>query len=127
MDREIILAYAKEKYNSLPDYPWQKYPSFAVLRKSSKAVPHKHKWYALIMNISKRKVGLNSDKCTDFLNVKCPPELIGSFIDYKTYFPAYHMNKEHWLTILLDNVKIDKNVFNLIDTSYELVYAYAKK
>lgn len=76
------------------------------------------------MSIQKEKLGFADDKTwITVLNLKCPPELIGSFIDNKVYFPAYHMNKEHWLSILLEAVSFSdsRNVFNLIDLSYKLI------
>jgi predicted DNA-binding protein (MmcQ/YjbR family) len=36
------------------------------------------------------------------------------------FLPAYHMNKEHWLTVLLDNTVPEKEIYELIDDSYEL-------
>lgn len=117
MDKDRLLQYAQEKYEAKPDFPWRKYPSYFVLRVNDNC----NKWYALFMKISQRKLGLNSDEMVDVVNLKCVPELIGSFIDYKIYFPAYHMNKEHWLSILLDNSSSDKNIYNLLDMSYDLV------
>lgn len=121
MDKEIILRYAQQKYNAKPDFPWRKYPTYFVLRVNPAKTTKQNKWYALFMNISKRKLGLNSDENVDVLNLKCEPNLIGSFIDHKIYFPAYHMNKEHWISILLANVDCEQNIFNLLDMSYDLV------
>lgn len=117
LTRNIIFHYVEKKYNTLPEYLWKKFPNYAVLRKQST-----NKWYGIIMNVPKSKIGFNDKTFVDILNIKCPPDLIGSFIDNKTYFPAYHMNKEHWLSILLEAVppSDSKNIFNLIDLSYEL-------
>lgn len=119
LTRNSIFHYVKEKYQTEPEYLWAKFPDYAVLRKRSK-----NKWYGIIMNIQKEKLGFADDKTwITVLNLKCPPELIGSFIDNKVYFPAYHMNKEHWLSILLEAVSFSdsRNVFNLIDLSYKLI------
>ena len=56
----------------------------------------------------------------DIINVKCPPEIIGDLRLNEEYFKAYHMNKEHWLTIILDGTVSMKEIKNLIDISYEL-------
>ncbi|HIX84108.1 MAG TPA: MmcQ/YjbR family DNA-binding protein [Candidatus Megamonas gallistercoris] len=119
LTRDSIFHYVKEKYQTEPEYLWAKFPDYAVLRKRSK-----NKWYGIIMNIQKEKLSFADDKTwITVLNLKCPPELIGSFIDNKVYFPAYHMNKEHWLSILLEAVSFSdsRNVFNLIDLSYKLI------
>lgn len=36
-------------------------------------------------------------------------------------FPAYHMNKQHWYTLLLDDTQSDNQVMELIRKSYALV------
>ncbi|MCH5321872.1 MAG: MmcQ/YjbR family DNA-binding protein, partial [Eubacterium sp.] len=56
----------------------------------------------------------------DIMDVKCYPEMIGSLRKEKGILPAYHMNKEHWLTLLLDgSIEMD-SVFELLNLSYEL-------
>ena len=54
------------------------------------------------------------------LNVKADPILIGSLLSLPGYFPAYHMNKENWISILLEESDLDKNIRNLLQMSYEL-------
>lgn len=115
MNRNQIFEYVKNKYNTIPEYCWENTPLNAVLRHSSN-----NKWYGIVMNISKDKLGLYEQELVDILNVKCPPEIIGGLRKENGFFPAYHMNKEHWITILLDgSVKKDK-IIALIDFSHEL-------
>lgn len=56
-------------------------------------------------------------------NLKCDPEkaleLREEYED--SILPGYHMNKQHWNTIILDGRLNPKFVFELIDHSYELV------
>ena len=47
-------------------------------------------------------------------------EEIEKLKDNKKYFPAYHMNKKHWCTICLDGTVELKEIYKLIDISYEL-------
>ena len=112
---EKILKYAKEKFGSDPEYLWKKFPKYAVLRNKENS-----KWYAILMNIPIKKLGIESDKNIDILNLKCDPLMIGSLIDNKRYFPAYHMNKEHWITLFIDKIP-QKEIFGLIDLSFEIV------
>ncbi len=70
--------------------------------------------------VEKNKLGIDSDDRVDILDVKCDPILIGSLIQNEGYFPAYHMNKTHWITILLDGSVPKEEIFNLIDLSYDL-------
>ena len=114
MDRNEIFEYVKEKYNTIPEYLWSKFPLYAVLKHSN------NKWYGIIMNVPKEKIGLEGKKEIDIINVKCSPEMIGSLRMSKGFLPAYHMNKEHWITILLDGSVDKTKIKHLIDLSYDL-------
>ena len=47
-------------------------------------------------------------------NVKSDPLLIGSLRGQDGYFPAYHMNKEKWLSIQLGNPELDDAILIVI-------------
>lgn len=113
--RETIFKYAEKKYGAKPDYPWQQYPNYAVLRHDGS-----NKWYGLVMTVEKQKLGLKGEGSVDVLNLKMHPELIGALRQSKGFLPAYHMNKEHWLSVLLDGSVAMEEIYRLIDTSYEL-------
>ena len=56
-----------------------------------------------------------------WLNVKCAPDwssvLISSF---DSVVPAYHMNKRHWVSIILDGRMEEREIVRLIEESYDL-------
>src|SRR5699024_6960094 len=79
-----------------------------------------NKWYGLIMEIPATKLGLQGDRLIDVLNVKCDPILIGSFRSKPGYFPAYHMNKENWISIALDGSVPADEIKSLVSMSYDL-------
>ena len=110
-----IVAYIKNKYRDELEFLWKKSPKNAVVRRKSSK-----KWYALILTLSKRKLNLNSDEAVEIINLHNNPEEIEKLIDNKKYFPAYHMNKKHWCTICLDGTVELKEIYKLIDVSYEL-------
>ena len=56
----------------------------------------------------------------DILNVKSDPLLIGSLRGQEGYFPAYHMNKEKWLSIQLGKPELDDAIKDLLSLSHEL-------
>lgn len=114
MNREYILNYVKEKYHTNPEYLWKKYPFYAIFRV-------KKKWFGIVMNVPKEKLGFSGQEEVDILNVKCPPEMIGSLRKSECILPAYHMNKEHWITILLDGSVPKEKIEQLIAISYDLV------
>lgn len=115
IDREDILAYVKKKYTTEPDFPWSKHPNYAVLRHQTHG-----KWYGLIMNVPKLKLGLTGEGNAEVINLKCEIELNSLLRSHKDVLPAYHMNKEHWITIVLDSNFSKEDLYNLIDLSYDL-------
>ncbi|WP_302625524.1 MmcQ/YjbR family DNA-binding protein [uncultured Eubacterium sp.] len=115
VDREAIRRYVEDKYNTKAERLWAKSPNNEVLRHS-----HNRKWYAIIMNVQKKRVGLEGEEIIDVLNIKCEPEMVSSLSLQKGFCPAYHMNKEHWLTVILDGTVKDAEIFSLLDASYEL-------
>lgn len=115
ISREEVLTYVKEKYDVKPDYPWIRTPNSAILRHQKN-----RKWFAAIINVTEDKLGLSGNKLVDVLNLKCEPLFIGSLTSESDVFPAYHMNKEHWISVLLNSSIPKKKVCELIDLSYEL-------
>lgn len=115
MNRLELEEFIAQTYNVCPEYLWMKYPSFAVFRHSMNK-----KWFAVIMRISKRKLGLNSDEEIDVVNLKCDPFGVDFFKQENGIYPAYHMNKNHWLTVALDGTVDDNIVKILLDISFNL-------
>lgn len=57
-----------------------------------------------------------------FIDVKCSPDTIQEMLcHYKGAFPAWHMNKEHWLGITLESDIPDIKIQELIEEGYNLV------
>lgn len=115
--RTRILDYVAERYQSYPQFPWKSAPEHGTLKTA------KGKWYGVIMHIPYRSLGIDVDGMTDVCNLKNCPEFIQELIDYKCFYPAYHMNKTYWFTILLDQKLSWKQLQKLIDESYRLVSA----
>lgn len=113
MNRQDIFNWVKLQYGTEPDYPWKDWN--AVLRHKDS-----RKWYGVVLEVGKDKLGLSGEGEVDVLNVKSDPLLIGSLRTMPGYFPAYHMNKDSWISILLDGPEADDEVKNLIDLSYKL-------
>lgn len=113
MDRQTVFEWIKRKYGTDPDYPWK--DSNAVLRHRENK-----KWFALIMEVGRDKLGLPGEGTVDVMNVKCDPMLIGSLRTQPGFLPAYHMNKDQWISILLDGTAPEEEIKNLITMSYEL-------
>ena len=108
-----IAKYIKDKYNVSPEFPWDSSPGCGVFR-----CPN-NKWFGLIMNIDESKLNTHSGE-VEIINIKA--NNITELIKKEGYYRAYHMNKEKWLTILLNDTVKDDEIFALIDESYNLVY-----
>lgn len=92
MKRTEVFNYVKEKYQTEPEYLWIKFPRYAVLRHGDN-----HKWYALIMDVEKNKLGEANIGKEDIMDVKLSPEKVASLSEFSEFLPAYYMNKTHWL------------------------------
>lgn len=115
MNRQELEKYILDTYCVKPEYPWIKYPSFAVFRHESNK-----KWFAVIMTIDKSKLGIKEYGQIDVVNLKCDANIVPSMWEQQGIFPAYHMNKEHWLTAALDGNADENNLKFLLELSHDL-------
>ncbi|MDL2235147.1 MmcQ/YjbR family DNA-binding protein [Christensenellaceae bacterium OttesenSCG-928-L17] len=115
MNRDDIMAYIAETFYTDPEYPWARTPRYAVFRHS-----HNKKWFAAIVDVTEDKLGLNGKKRVEALLLKCDPLLIGSLRNGRDILPGYHMNKEHWITVVLGGSLPAAQIQSLIDFSHEL-------
>ena len=122
MDRQTVFDYIRRKYKAAPEYPWRRYPGYAVFRHADN-----NKWFALLAGVSGDKVGAPDAEYVDVINLKVDDILFRDLIiQEEGIMPAYHMNKAHWISVLLDGTVPEERVFDLIDMSY-LATASAKK
>lgn len=122
MNRELIFKLCKERYGTEPDYPFNDKYNSAVLRHSDT-----RKWYGIILNVSPKVFGLSGEEKVDVINLKIDPIMMGSFLQKKGIFPAYHMSKTCWISVLLDGTVSEETVSFLIDISFELTNKKCKK
>lgn len=115
MIREEIFSYARELYGTEPVFPWERDAKSAVLKHKTNK-----KWYAILMEIPGRRIGLDTESNVSIMNVKCEPDMVALLNQQSGFAPAYHMNKTHWLTILLDGTVPMDTIFRLLDESYSL-------
>ena len=122
MDRTELRTYLLEAYKAASDFPWAKSPNYEVFRHVAS-----RKWFALVMDIPKTKLGLQSNEIADVVNLKCDPLLIGSLRAEQVIFPAYHMSKDNWITVILDGSVSDDKLKMLLDMSFKLTDAKSKR
>lgn len=112
--KEKIFEYIRNQYGADPEYLWEKFPDYAIFRHTDNK-----KWFALVASIGRDKLGLDGKGYIDVINLKInDPMLQDELIHENGIFPAYHMNKKYWITVLLDGTIPEKQVENLIDVSF---------
>ena len=113
MTKQEFLNMCLSAYGTSADYPFDEDFETAVLRHADN-----RKWYAIVMKVSRRKFGFESDEIIDVVNLKLPTEMFGSFGATDGVHPAYHMNKLHWISVLLPDASEDVVKF-LTNASFE--------
>ena len=121
MNKQDFLSHCLEVFGTSPDYPFDEDFETAVLRHADN-----RKWYAIVMRVSRRKFGLRSDEVIDVVNLKLPTEMFGSFDASDGVYPAYHMNKHHWISVLLPDAPEDIVHF-LTNVSFEATRTKKKR
>lgn len=122
--KERYISHIEREFACKAEYPWAspqetqdtktRYTDAAVFR-----CPNQ-KWFALIMDIRYRNLGLESEEGVPVVNLKADPDKIPELTDKKSVFPAWHMNKKHWITVLLTRVTDFDRLCELTRRSYEL-------
>ena len=115
LKREEIFEYVKKQYGTIPEYLWKSSPENAILRYKN------GKWYAVVMSVEKCKLGLEGNEFVDIIDVKCDPEMTSMIIQTFGFLPGYHMNKQHWITILLDGSVSEAKTLDFLDMSYDMI------
>ncbi|MBS6521184.1 MAG: MmcQ/YjbR family DNA-binding protein [Clostridiales bacterium] len=115
MNREAIYEYVKKQYGTVPEYLWKESPESAVLRHPN------GKWYAVLMQVEKSRLGLKGDTKVDIIDVKCDPDMVALLTQTYGFLPGYHMNKKYWITMPLDGTVSEAKILDFLDISYDLI------
>ena len=122
MTRQELTDYIFDEYSVEPDYPFSRDDVTCVFRHTDN-----RKWFGIMMKIPYRTLGMNRDGETDIVNIKCDPVLMGSLRGKPGFRPAYHMNKDKWITILLDGSAGREEVTALVDMSFRMTETKLRK
>ncbi|MBQ3394333.1 MAG: MmcQ/YjbR family DNA-binding protein [Oscillospiraceae bacterium] len=118
-------SFLKSKFGDKSDRPFAKYPGYSVYR-----FPGSGKWYALVGDITEKTIrpdSRNGERKTEIVNVKIEPERKEELLSLDGIFPAYHMNKDSWVTIVLDGTLRDETLFELVSESRDLIAGKQKE
>lgn len=114
MTRQQLFDLIEDQFAVQPDYPFSNDYDSAVFR-------HKNnrKWFALLMKVPKCRMGLGGNEIAEVLNLKCDPMLREPLMQTKGIYVSYHMNKVHWISVLLDEID-DSTLETLLEMSFNL-------
>lgn len=108
---QMLHAALAEMFNEPADFPFEE-KDIGVLRLANKG-----KWYGIVMPVQASKIGLDSDATIGVINLRVAKGQAPSLADHRIIFPAYHMNKQNWVTIVLDDkTKDDELLRRLIES-----------
>lgn len=108
-----IIDYVRKKYHDELEFLWD--DENAIWRNKKRK-----KWYAVLMVLSENKINGNSTDKIEVINLRYQKNLINDLIDNKKFFPGFHMNKNNWITIKLDGSVEIKEIYELLDNSYNI-------
>ena len=115
MDQAELARYARETWGTEAEHLFSETPETYILRHREN-----RKWYAVVMSVPRSKLGLEGEGPVFLLDVKCGLLLSGSYIGKPGVVPAWHMNKTHWIGVLLDGSAEEETVRELLEISYRL-------
>lgn len=119
--RTDIAEYVLEAYGTKEEQLWACFPDYGVLRHPN------GKWYAILMDIEKSKLGLKGESKVQILVCKCEKCDQTLLLQREGFLPAYHMNRENWITLLLDGSIPKELATYMVDKSYQLTEQKSKK
>ena len=112
-----VISHITDEFGVKPEFLWPKQsPNYCVFRNG-----RNKKWFGIVMVIPGSKLGLDTDKDVDIIDLKFDDGEAADFAhDNANVFPGWHMNKRNWITLVLDDRMSDKAVFELINRSFML-------
>lgn len=121
MDIFGLREYILDAYGVGAEFPWFDDSESMVFRH-----PDNRKWFAVALKVARGKLGLEGEEKSYVVNFKCDPGLSLAVRDGKGIFPAYHMNKEKWISVLLDGSVGEDVVKMLLNESFCLTASQPK-
>ena len=113
-----IADFIFAEFGGTPEFLWANLPTYAAFRRDESK-----KWYALIGTVPRNKVDAasRSGETVEVINVKADPNDLKEMLNLRGYYPAYHMNKKSWVSIILDDTLPDEEIRERLRDSYRSV------
>ena len=114
LQTRAVIDYIENVHHDKLEFLWEKFDNNAICRRADN-----RKWYCLFVKIAGNKIGLQTKDLVEILIIRTNRNT-DEIINLKNIFPAYHMNKKNWISILLDNSMPNQEIFALIEESHKL-------
>ena len=108
-----IGDFIRETYGSEPEFLWPNIPSYAAFRRAGDK-----KWFIGSVSRCRLDPGFASHEEVEVLNVKVDSAEIDGILAQRGYYPAFHMNKKCWVSIILNGDLGDEEIQRRIEDSY---------
>ena len=108
LEKHILGAYAAET-----DHPIEGDRSVTVFMRTDNK-----KWFAATKNIGCKFVDVDRPGRIDILNVRLNPRIVKTLRAREGFKPAWNMNQNNWITVLLDGTVADDEILSLIDSAF---------
>lgn len=112
-----ITSQIDSLYHSKPEFLWDDDINTGVFRSSIN-----QKWFGYITFIKGSKLDVKLNDSVEILTIKLLENDISELLKKEGFYPAYHMNKKHWITILLNDFLSDEVILNLVKESFNLIH-----
>ncbi len=110
-----IIEFVRQKYEDELEFLWPSSPGNAIWRRKDNK-----KWYGVVITVSGKKIGLQTDDLIEIIDLRMPPEEAEERLSQLHYYPGWHMNKKSWYTLVLDESISDEELRMRIEESYDL-------
>lgn len=108
----LINNFIKERLNVEAEFLFDSSPGCGIFRNKENK-----KWFALITNIDISKLDSSKHGEVEIINLKLDEE-VKKYLKFKGAYPAYHMSKKKWISLILDGTFLDSFIEDLIIKSY---------
>ena len=107
-----LAVWIEQTYGVLPEFLWDDSPDCGVFRNQTT-----QKWFGILMNIGRKQILPNESGMVEVINLKLD-DLVEETLHVKGVFPAYHMTKKNWVSVILDDTMPDEKIKRLVEISF---------
>ena len=111
-----IEDYILSSFEATTDHSFEGDPTVTIFRRLDN-----NQRFAATKNIGCRSVNVERAGRIDILNVSVNPRLVATLREREGFRPAWRMNRNKWVTILLDGTVPDEEIRSYLDMSYKNV------